>query len=135
MSAPSQRTASAAVRAVALGLLLWPLVHWGLTRTIESDPWSLGGWAMYATPRPTVEVSYEADGKPCSVPQACQSELKRFLVWRKAFGIVVSPARLSACVSKHIPKTQKLSAFVSTSSLNGTTQRIETKTMEYGSLR
>jgi hypothetical protein len=33
---------------IAFGL--WPLVHWGLVRVYDVDPWKLAGWAMYTAP-------------------------------------------------------------------------------------
>lgn len=40
---------------------LWPLVHFGLARTVGISPWKLFGWAMYTTPRPRV-LAYVLEG-------------------------------------------------------------------------
>ncbi len=38
---------------LALALTLWPPIHVGLVFAYGISSWKLGGWGMYATPRPT----------------------------------------------------------------------------------
>ena len=35
----------------------WPLVHYGLVRTLDLNPWNWWGWAMYTTPPRRVQAS------------------------------------------------------------------------------
>lgn len=34
----------------------WPLVHYGLVRSLRLDPWNWWGWAMYTMPPPRVKA-------------------------------------------------------------------------------
>ena len=36
---------------------LWPFVHRALVPKYELNPWKFGGWAMYTTPTPPVQVA------------------------------------------------------------------------------
>src|SRR5688500_10655944 len=36
-------------------VILWPLAHVPLVRAFELSPWSFGGFAMYTTPRPSLQ--------------------------------------------------------------------------------
>jgi hypothetical protein len=49
---PVEKAATAALCA----FLLWPPVHFCLCKVWGLNPWKFGGWAMYALPRPRVEL-------------------------------------------------------------------------------
>jgi hypothetical protein len=45
---------------------LWPAIHHVLARTVETDPWKLFGWSMYAAPPGRVQVridGVDSDGR------------------------------------------------------------------------
>ena len=42
---------------------LWPFVHLGLVARYEINPWKLGGFAMYTTPVPPVQVVLFEQGR------------------------------------------------------------------------
>lgn len=48
----------------------WPLVHHGLMRGFDLNPWKWFGWSMYAVPPGRVRVfPYAQDGRPLGVTQ------------------------------------------------------------------
>ena len=82
-----------------LSLAVWPLVHRALAVSFEIDPWRLGGWAMYCTPKLRVEVALvpERAGRPIELdlPQPLRNEAKRFAERRAAVGRFANPAGLA----------------------------------------
>ncbi len=93
----------AAKRRLVLGFLvfavLWPPAHRVLVATSEIDPWRLGGWAMYCTPKLRVEVALvpEKRGRPVDVelPASLREAANRFTERRAVLGRFVSPAVLA----------------------------------------
>jgi hypothetical protein len=56
-------------------LLVWPLLHIGLSRAGHFSPWRFGGWGMYATPYPSpsqkpvhLVLRFEGDAEPAREP-------------------------------------------------------------------
>ncbi|MBM4265861.1 MAG: hypothetical protein FJ144_04495 [Deltaproteobacteria bacterium] len=45
------------VKGFLWALVAWPFVHFAITRSLDIDPWRLGGWAMYATTPIRVELN------------------------------------------------------------------------------
>lgn len=59
MSARTTRSTDSRVRiaqVITCLALAWPLAHFALVRAFELSPWSFGGFAMYTTPRPTLQA-------------------------------------------------------------------------------
>ena len=80
-------------------LAAWPLAHRFLAASFEIDPWRLGGWAMYCTPKLKVEVGLvpERAGLPVELdlPLPLREEANRFAERRAVLGRFVSPAGLA----------------------------------------
>ncbi len=80
-------------------LAAWPLVHRFLVASVEIDPWRLGGWAMYCTPKLRVEVGLvpERAGRPTELdlPPSLREEADRFAERRAVLGRFVNPALLA----------------------------------------
>ena len=73
----------------------WPLAHRFLVARFEIDPWRLGGWAMYCTPKLQVEVALvpERAGRPIELdlPPSLREEANRFAGRRAVLGRFVNP--------------------------------------------
>ena len=80
-------------------LAAWPLAHRFLVASFEIDPWRLGGWAMYCTPKLRVEVGLvpERAGRPIELdlPPSLREEANRFAARRAVLGRFVNPALLA----------------------------------------
>jgi hypothetical protein len=90
-------------RRIALALLafaaLWPLAHRALVAAFGTDPWKLGGFAMYAQPSLPVLVALfvPADGHlalvdEATLPADVRDRLDRFRRERVALGRLREPA-------------------------------------------
>lgn len=90
-------------RRLVLGLLVfiatWPLAHRFLVASLHVDPWRLGGWAMYCTPKLQVEVALvpEREGRPIELelPSELRESANRFAARRAVLGRFVRPASLA----------------------------------------
>ncbi|REJ65510.1 MAG: hypothetical protein DWQ31_17915 [Planctomycetota bacterium] len=62
--------------AMLLALAIWPLIHFGLVQRFGISPWKFGGFAMYCTPNPLLEITiFRSDHQ--EVPIVPQSALAR----------------------------------------------------------
>ena len=78
---------------------LWPLVHFGLTRSLDTNPWKLFGFAMYCTP---YDVQLEIWDKSSGLPRVVQSNERTaklaydYETGRGAFGSSYAPSKLAS---------------------------------------
>ena len=104
---------------IAAGLLAlvgtWPFVHRVLTSRYDLNPWEFFGWAMYATPRPTVVVSVLAPrgGKWQEIPQGVfpppLAEIKvGYEIRRRQIGKFQTPDPLAAAVFVQWPSLERV---------------------------
>jgi hypothetical protein len=90
------------LRLMAVVVVVWPgLQHLGV-RAFQANPWRLGGWAMYATAAPVVDVtvtlqSPEGDRRMenADLSRAAAARLLEFVVWRRDLGSLVRPDRVA----------------------------------------
>ena len=73
--------------------LVWPAMHFVLTRAFDSDPWELFGMAMYTKPKRNVSYGYLVDrGRGYVVvpvqklPEEFVTRLSKFEKYRKTLG-------------------------------------------------
>jgi hypothetical protein len=87
------------VLALLLFIAVWPLAHRALVASFQVDPWRLGGWAMYCTPKLRVEVSLvpERQGQPVELelPAELRDSANRFAARRAVLGRFVRPTLLA----------------------------------------
>jgi len=87
------------VLAFLVFIAVWPLAHRLLVAAVEIDPWRLGGWAMYCTPKLRVEVALvpERAGRPIDLdlPRPIREAANRFAERRAALGRFMDPSELA----------------------------------------
>ncbi len=88
-----------AVVAFLVCFSVWPLAHRWLVASYDVDPWRLGGWAMYCTPKLRVEVGMvpEREGRPVDLelPDSLRRSADRFTQYRAVLGRFSNPERLA----------------------------------------
>ena len=94
---------------IALGVLawvaLWPLGHRAIVAAWDVNPWKLGGFAMYTTATPPVQVvAFARDGSELSpldertFPAEVQETLRQFRIRRHALGRLHPPDDLATAI-------------------------------------
>ena len=122
-------------RRALLGLLLlisvWPLVHRGLVMRFEMNPWKLGGFAMYATVVPPLQVIVfqrtDEGVVPLDeklLPPAVRERLARFRIERHALGQLRSPDDVGRAIQAARPELDWIVITVVRRTLDAETARI-----------
>ena len=99
-----------AVYALLVAFTLWPLVHIGLVKRYEVNPWKLAGWGMYSAPQLPAWVQlfaltpdsvgiYELQ----TVQAALQPAMDGFLRQRRGLGQLVEPDALARAMLDYYP--------------------------------
>jgi hypothetical protein len=125
------------LRLLSVALFAWPPLHYTLSEALCSDPWKLGGWAMYSTqsPRMVVEVSItdtngETQRQP-QVPDYAEETWKVFVEWRGAFGDLVKPDRVAAAIFDKRPAANAVSFRLLAFRFDGRVGRFREDRREY----
>jgi hypothetical protein len=126
-----------AVRLIAAGFFVWPLVHYLLSESLSFDPWKLGGWAMYATPVPRLGIRIAVAGKADEwsrleqVPQYATEELQTFLRRRAMLGSWIEPRRLAQLLLANDRKITAVKIEFVALRFDGGARRFRSRTQEY----
>jgi len=137
----SGRPVPAVPRSVALALVLftaWPMLHIVLTAVTGSDAWKLGGFGMYAAPRPRVHLELSVDAGSGAVrydPSTLEGPLQReFRETRDELAILGSwatPEPLAAAILERYPQARAVDVVVDTTTLDPETATVRTRTRRY----
>jgi hypothetical protein len=120
-------------------LTLWPLVHVCLVKAYDVSPWKLGGWGMYAAPRPSfwgMEVFYRLEGSDEFVqltrpsPEVA-SEANAFLERHRWLRELAPPARFASVIRESDPRIEALKIVVVHPVMDPTTGMIEERRRVY----
>jgi hypothetical protein len=126
-------------RRAVLGLLLlisvWPFVHRELVRRVEVNPWKLGGFAMYATAVPPLQVIvFQATDEGVfpldeeRLPPVVRERLERFRIERHALGQLRSPDDVGRAIQAALPDLDWIVITVVRRTLDAETARmVETR--------
>ena len=128
---------------LAVALSLWPLLHVGLVFEHGLSAWKLGGWGMYATPRPTnigleVLVGPRPDGplRPMSRPSRAVRARARELVDRFLWlGRLASAEALIEAVRAQQPQWPYVRVRVLRSGIDASDGFVRTGEFSYESMR
>ena len=129
-------------RAFAIGILawagLWPLGHRALVAAYGVNPWKLGGFAMYATPTPPIQVvAFEATASGLAaiderqLPDAVRRTLRRFRVERHALGELRSPDDVGLALLDARPDLDRVVIAVQRMLLDPTSARMTSRRQQY----
>ena len=120
----SERSVPAMPRAVLVLLAAftaWPMLHIVLTAVQGSDAWKLGGFGMYATPRPRVTLRLEVDagrGLAEYDPMTLDGPLQRkYAETRESMAILgawASAEPLAAAILERYPAVRTVAVLVDT---------------------
>jgi len=120
---------------VATGMLAfviaWPLVQHGLARSLELDPWSFFGFAMYAVPnlKLTVRAAVPgAAGEPLdwnAVPVSSYGLLREYAERRARFGKLLPPDALAAELLERHPEIPGVVVRIRRWQISGESSRLE----------
>ena len=96
------RTLSLLYAAIIVGLLIWPVPHYWLTQTFETDPWKNMGLAMYATNYDVgVSARYQKGGSDWievkSTPET-DALFDAYVSIRRTRGVFANPDPLAAAL-------------------------------------
>ena len=85
---------------LAIGLLMvWPLLHFGLVRAYDMNPWKLGGLAMYTAPPESYGVDIygyaTGDRVNVSLSRTDNALFGEFVHRSRVLGRLVSPRQLA----------------------------------------
>lgn len=112
------RTSRLVVAALVL-FALWPLAQHVLARTQQINPWKLGGFAMYTTPAPPLEIGWIAVGAkgpqridPDALPAALGRQLRAFEARRHALGRLASPVPTARLVLSALPQSEAVMVVI-----------------------
>ncbi len=128
-------------RGVALALALftaWPMVHIVLTAVVGSDAWKLGGFGMYATPRPAVQLRLEVDtgqGMQPYAPMSLDGALQRqYLETQESLAILgswASPQPFAQAILDRYPTVQTVDVVVDTTVMDPERATLVTRTSRF----
>jgi hypothetical protein len=78
--------------ALVSALGIWPPVHIALVQVFDVNPWKFGGWAMYASPKPTARLTLNESGT--NLPQTVKDASAAYVEDVVAYGRFADPSRL-----------------------------------------
>jgi hypothetical protein len=122
-----------------LCLVIWPLVHHGLSRRFHIDAWRFAGFAMYS--RPANQVSLQFAGTVGDQPLS-QSALRaalgdqasrvdQYQARRRLWGDLLPPDPVAALVFERLPELGSLTITVITTSMESGADRFTQLTRRY----
>ncbi len=126
------------VFAALMLVVVWPLVHHGLVRRYEINPWKFFGWSMYCIQPGRLELLFfpVADGgespkwyagQPAELTDAIGEYLNRRRVW----GLLLPPDEVASAVFDHAPRLNKVRLEVSETVMDTRTSRLGQRTHQY----
>jgi len=126
------------VYAILVAFTLWPLVHIGLVRRYDVNPWKLAGWGMYSAPQLPVWLQlyaltpdsvgvYELQ----TVQPALQPAVDRFLRLRRGLRQIAVPDALARTMLDHYPAIDGVRIVVVQPFLDRHNGMIEERTTTY----
>jgi hypothetical protein len=129
-------------RRLAIGILVWvaawPLGHRALVAAYDVNPWKLGGFAMYATAIPPIQVvAFEKAGdrlEPLDEHQLApdaQRALLRFRIGRHALGRLRRPDDLGEALLRARPDLAWVLVAVQRMSLDAESARMTSTRQQY----
>ena len=129
-------------RRVAIAILVWaavwPLGHRALVAAYDVNPWKLGGFAMYATATPPIQVVVfeSAGGRLMPLDERrlsrdAQRALRRFRIDRHALGQLQSPDDLGDALLEARPDLAWVVVAVQRMSLDAKTARMTSTREQY----
>jgi hypothetical protein len=120
-----------AIAAIVALVALWPLVHRVLVVELDVNPWKLGGFAMYTTPRPPLlVVLFTRQGEHLApidertLPTHVRRQLHSFRARRHALGKRVQPDELARALFDARPRLEGLLVVVQNMRLDRETARM-----------
>ena len=127
-----------AVYAFLVAFTLWPLVHIGLVKRYDVNPWKLAGWGMYSAPQlpsymrivcltPDEVGRYELS----SVRPALEPAFERFLLMRRDLGRLVEPDAFARALLDHYSAIDGVEIVVVEPFLDRRTGMIEERSETY----
>jgi len=113
--------------AVLALLVVWPLVHFGLSRRYHINHWRFTGFAMYTRPPYVVRLQFSGrlpDGplSPARLRDALGADASRvdgFVSERKLWGTLATPQSLGRLIQARLPDLRDLVITVVTIGLEG----------------
>ena len=84
--------------ALVLTTFAYPAGHFAFQRSVGSDPWTLGGWAMYTVPRPKIAVVIQDDQKLLDARRACPAPTSDYVSARLVAGRLADSEPLRRCL-------------------------------------
>lgn len=129
-------------RVVTIGILtwvaLWPLGHRTMVAVYDVNPWKLGGFAMYTTPTPPIQVvAFETTAGGLApldereLPEAARRVLRRFRVERHALGELRRPDDLGRSLLDARPDLERVVIAVQRMILDPDSARMTSKRRQY----
>lgn len=126
------------IRGMMMIMAVWPLIQFGLTKTVGIDPWKFFGFGMYTVPRftPTVHL-YGVEGNiPHPLPVSrltseARAELERFLSQREVYGPRFRPDRAASHVQQAFPEFEVVQLVVSRLELDRVNGRLKRRAVTY----
>ena len=119
--------------ALAVVLLVWPLLHFGMVQTYHMNAWRFFGWAMYSVPYPVIYLSvfddkgFEVD---LNLPQN-KKVADAFSADRVHYGDLLEPKELSSFLLSQNPAMKTVMVEVSTVFLDADTGSIKERKRRY----
>ena len=101
---------------LAILLLVWPWVQFGMVQQYHINPWRFFGWAMYAMPSPGIRIA-AVDGKGQRIDltqQPLRGISDAFSAKRMHYGDLFEPHDLADAILVAYPKMRSVSLDVST---------------------
>lgn len=106
-------------------LVVWPLVHYGLSRRYHINHWRFAGFAMYTRPadQPRLAFSGRVGDRPLT-PDALRAALgdevdqvDAFVARRRLWGELAKPEDLGALILERMPDLRDLVVVINTLAL------------------
>ena len=126
------------VQALLIAFTLWPLVHIGLVKGWNVNPWKLAGWGMYSAPQIPADVRIscftpdEVGIYPLRIlPPELQALRHEFLRARLGLGRFAEPRELAQAILDRYPAIDGVSIEVAQPVLNRRTGMVEEETTTY----
>jgi hypothetical protein len=123
--------------ALVVAVLLWPPVQHVLSRSLQLDPWSFFGFAMYAVPNFEVSVRAAALDGPGSEPDwnavsvSSYSLLRSFGERRARWGLLLRPDVLAEQLLERQPELPGVLVRVRRWRISPETSRLEAVDTDY----
>lgn len=111
-------------------IAVWPLVHHGLVRLYDVNPWKLFGFAMYAVPHQTTILKIESNAGSGWTPfdsnnPQIQNTLRTYADRHSALGRLASPRKTAEFILHREPHLQAIRFSFEKRGISRTSARYE----------